>query len=125
MNNQTIVLNTLGDLTNRENRFASPRFADDYFSLLTGGAGQDGISDDLNDDNVPDLYPTLYPNVFNTPGSSSSRITPTTHQAIALLAFPVRLPRGLFPAPAEPRKRLWGGMDPFADAGRGQWRRDL
>ena len=31
---QTIVLNTLGSLTNRENRFASPRFSDD-FNVIT------------------------------------------------------------------------------------------
>ncbi|MDG3003328.1 PulJ/GspJ family protein [Paludisphaera mucosa] len=47
-----IVLNTLGDLTNRENRFAAPRFADDY--------NNDGVSDDGNADGVPDFYPTLY-----------------------------------------------------------------
>ena len=29
---QTIVLNTLSSLTNRENRFAAPRFSDDYFT---------------------------------------------------------------------------------------------
>lgn len=48
-----IVLNTLGDLTNRENRFAAPRFGNDYL----GGAGR---FDDSNGDGVPDFYPTLY-----------------------------------------------------------------
>src|SRR5262249_14390629 len=66
--NNPIVLNTLGDLTNRENRFASPRFANDFWNLTGGGAGvagPDGIPDDLNSDNVPDLYPSLYRHVFN------------------------------------------------------------
>lgn len=48
-----IVLNSLGDLTNRHNRFASPRFCHDYL----GGMG---IADDANGDGVPDFYPTLY-----------------------------------------------------------------
>jgi prepilin-type N-terminal cleavage/methylation domain-containing protein len=67
----TIVLNTLGDLTNRENRFAAPRFADDFVTISVAGSpptvvvpaaiGPDGISDDQNSDNVPDYYPTIYP----------------------------------------------------------------
>jgi type II secretory pathway pseudopilin PulG len=60
-----IVLNSLGDLTNRENRFASPRFADDFFSISAAGNVPDGFPDDLNADEVPDYYPTLYPGVFN------------------------------------------------------------
>jgi prepilin-type N-terminal cleavage/methylation domain-containing protein len=63
---QTIVLNTLSSLTNRENRFASPRFADDYYNLITATFVPDGFSDDVNGDKVPDLYPTLYPNVLAT-----------------------------------------------------------
>ncbi len=55
-----IVLNSLGDLTNRENRFASPRFANDFWNLVTGAAGTDGIPDDSNFDGMPDFYPTLY-----------------------------------------------------------------
>jgi type II secretory pathway component PulJ len=62
---QTIVLNTLGDLTNRENRFAYPRFANDFWNFSAADAGHDGYADDLNGDNVPDLYPSLYPHVFN------------------------------------------------------------
>jgi type II secretory pathway component PulJ len=62
-------LNTLGDLTNRENRAFSPRFGDDYF----GANGPDGVPDDFNlnsagviaGDGVPDFYPTLYPSVFS------------------------------------------------------------
>jgi prepilin-type N-terminal cleavage/methylation domain-containing protein len=63
---QTIVLNTLSSLTNRENRFASPRFADDYYNLIAGTFVPDGYSDDLNGDKVPDFYPSLYPNVLVT-----------------------------------------------------------
>ncbi len=90
-NNPTIVLNTLGDLTNRENRFAAPRFADDFWSLLTSAAGQDGISDDLNDDNVPDLYPSLYPGVFNAGLVFAPNYQPNA-TAINLLAFPYIFP---------------------------------
>ena len=36
---QTIVLNSLSSLANRENRFASPRFSDDYFTLTVGSDG--------------------------------------------------------------------------------------
>jgi prepilin-type N-terminal cleavage/methylation domain-containing protein len=56
------VPNTLGDLTNRENRFARPRFSDDYINAA-GAAVPDGIPDDSNGDGIPDRYPTLYPNV--------------------------------------------------------------
>ncbi len=66
---QTIVLNTLGDLTNRHNRFAYSRFANDFVGLPIGNPPTppplpDGLADDLNGDNVPDYYPTLYPGVF-------------------------------------------------------------
>jgi hypothetical protein len=73
---RTIILNTLGDLTNRENRFASPRFADDFATIVAGTVGPpptpttftdnvpDSLSDDRNSDNVPDYYPTIYPGVF-------------------------------------------------------------
>ena len=45
---QTIVLNTLGDLTNRENRFAYSRFANDFVNLVAGTSTPDGIADDNN-----------------------------------------------------------------------------
>lgn len=65
--NATPLPNTLGDLTNRENRFASPRFRNDYYPLaIPGFSAGDGIPDDNNLDGIPDSYPTLYPNVFNT-----------------------------------------------------------
>jgi hypothetical protein len=62
------ILNTLSDLTNRENRAFTPRFADDY----VGGAAAttpnpDGVTDDVNGDGIPDFYPTLYPGVFVAP----------------------------------------------------------
>jgi type II secretory pathway pseudopilin PulG len=68
-----IVLNSLGDLTNRENRAFSPRFSNDYvyFDKTAGAwaAGPDGIADDTNfaglGDGVPDFYPTLYANTSN------------------------------------------------------------
>jgi prepilin-type N-terminal cleavage/methylation domain-containing protein len=61
----TPVPNTLGDLTNRENRFPSPRFCDDFWSPANGNATPtDGISDDRNGDGVNDYYPTLYPNAI-------------------------------------------------------------
>lgn len=99
-NNSTIVLNTLGDLTNRENRFASPRFSDDFLTLgppsVAGGgatwsAGPDGLYDDTNDDNLPDLYPTLYPGVFNT-GLIFAPNYQANNSAINLLAFPFIYP---------------------------------
>lgn len=62
------IMNTLSDLTNRENRAFCPRFADDY----NGGASMtmpnpDGIADDFNGDGIRDFYPTLYPGVFSAP----------------------------------------------------------
>lgn len=65
--NTTPLPNTLGDLTNRENRFASPRFRNDFYPLaIPGFSASDGIPDDNNSDGIPDSYPTLYPNVFKT-----------------------------------------------------------
>jgi len=70
------ILNTLGNLTNRENRAFYPRFSNDYFTFVPGvgvTSGPDGKYDDYNPtdalsigDTVPDWWPTLYPNVFNT-----------------------------------------------------------
>ena len=51
------ILNTLGDLTNRENRAFYPRFSNDYLNNLHRRRSPDGLPDDLNGDNVPDLYP--------------------------------------------------------------------
>jgi hypothetical protein len=69
------ILNTLGDLTNRENRAFTPRFANDYFSPKTLLAhNPDGIVDDMQmnggnevgGDGLPDFYPTLYPALFSS-----------------------------------------------------------
>jgi prepilin-type N-terminal cleavage/methylation domain-containing protein len=73
----SIILNTLGDLTNRENRAFAPRFANDFQHVVPGppatlAQGPDNRVDDFNPDNignpagdgVPDYYPTLYPGVF-------------------------------------------------------------
>jgi hypothetical protein len=92
------ILNTLGDLTNRENRAFSPRFSDDYDG--------NGLPDDYNagalgvtGDGVPDYYPTLYPGVFNltNPLTNTSLINtsgyPTTgNYSAAFLAFPYIYP---------------------------------
>ena len=90
--NQTIILNSLGDLTNRENRFAYSRFANDFYDVNTGNYTKpDGIPDDLNNDNVPDLYPSLYPNVFNT-GLVNAPNYQGNATAINLLGFPFVFP---------------------------------
>ncbi len=52
-------LNTLGTLTNRENRFPRPRFSNDYYHAIANSATPDGIPDDRNNDGIPDYYPTL------------------------------------------------------------------
>src|SRR5271157_464514 len=63
--NNSVVLNTLANLSNRENRWAYQRFANDFQNNLTGlggppPGGPDNLADDFNGDNVPDYYPTLY-----------------------------------------------------------------
>lgn len=109
---QTVVLNTLGSLTNRENRFAAPRFSDDYFNLLAGNNTPDGFSDDLNADKVPDLYPTLYPNVLNTglinaPGYLNFYAANTPPFSLGLLAFPYLYP-GAYSFPQVLSKNQYG-----------------
>jgi prepilin-type N-terminal cleavage/methylation domain-containing protein len=92
-----IVLNTLGDLTNRENRFASPRFANDFIVNSTGLIGHDGIADDANADGIPDFYPTLYYNILpaNAPANPlifASNYTAPAHASYATMAFPFIFP---------------------------------
>lgn len=71
----SIILNTLGDLTNRENRAFSPRFGNDYQlpnPALVPIPGNDNLPDDFHlsggglwgPDGIPDYYPTLYPGVL-------------------------------------------------------------
>jgi prepilin-type N-terminal cleavage/methylation domain-containing protein len=104
---QTIILNTLGMLTNRENRAFSPRFANDYWDMTNisaanpnGAAGQDGIPDDLNSDNVPDSYPSLYFGVFS---ATNPNVT-GTWQLTFEPAYPAGVARqgASFPAMAFP-----------------------
>jgi len=92
----SVILNALGDLPNRENRFAYQRFSSDFQNLA--GAlvpGGDGLSDDLNGDNVPDYYPTLYPTVLaptNNAGQLIYEPIPANRQALGAMAFPFVFP---------------------------------
>ncbi|CAN5895865.1 hypothetical protein BH23PLA1_BH23PLA1_24130 [soil metagenome] len=99
-NDYTPILNTLGDLTNRENRMFRPRFADDYTTegdLET--SPPDGIPDDRNFDGVPDFYPTLYPrafaagliNTFDLMGNPFIPIPPAL-RTVETLPFPFLFP---------------------------------
>ena len=115
---QTIILNTLGDLTNRENRFAYSRFANDFYNSATGAFAPDGIPDDFNVDNVPDVYPTFYPNVFNT-SLINAPITRCRTQitVVPLLAFPYVFP-GACCTPECERGAPGEGRDQLADSRR-------
>ena len=91
-----IILNTLGDLTNRENRAFTPRFVNDFTAVsdttIPPALSPDGIPDDDNGDSVPDFWPSLYPNaiaagLLNEPlpakrtyGSSSNMAFPYIYQ---------------------------------------------
>lgn len=88
------VLNTLGDLTNRENRFASPRFSNDFIDNKYNTAGQDLVPDDQNFDTVPDFYPSLYPNLFSGPYKNPI----TGYYLVNEPAFPSGSPRASLPA---------------------------
>jgi type II secretory pathway component PulJ len=106
-----IILNTLGDLTNRENRFGYSRFASDYVQHSAPWTPiPDGLPDDENPDNslnfigdgVPDYYPTLYPYVFGNSSPTSPRrvweapgpIPPTACRKVSpdTMAFPYVFP---------------------------------
>jgi prepilin-type N-terminal cleavage/methylation domain-containing protein len=127
----SIVLNTLGDLTNRENRAFSPRFSDDYVTIgVTNGTvsyspGPDGLSDDENSDNVPDYYPSLYWNLFNgTLGTSAQRIFETGYPNLSrpantttLMGFPFIFP-GAYSSPQIVTSDAYGWIhapSPFAN----------
>ncbi len=77
---EVIILNTLGDLTNRENRFASPRFVNDFVQVsdttATAVNSSDGVPDDQNGDTVPDFWPSLYPNAIAA--GLLNEVVPTT-----------------------------------------------
>ncbi len=86
-NNNSVVLNTLANLTNRENRAFYSRFGDD-FEDLQRKHNPDGLADDFNQDNVPDYYPTLYPGIFG-PASASGGTGPASSNGGNQLVFEV------------------------------------
>jgi len=102
--NNSVILNTLSDLTNRENRPFYQRFSSDfedisgYFPLPPLPPYGDGLTDDTNGDNVPDFYPTLYPQILNYTGAAGQLIWepnyPAPRQLAAMLtmAFPFVYP---------------------------------
>ncbi len=70
------ILNTLGDLSNRENRAFSPRYANDFVTNnpATGATPPDNLPDDENldgsnipvGDGIPDYLRTFYPQVLSS-----------------------------------------------------------
>ncbi len=69
------LANDLGDLTNRERRFARQRFCNDYWDTrnsTNGGGTRDGIIDDGNQDGIPDYWPTLTLSQVNQAGSNAA-----------------------------------------------------
>jgi type II secretory pathway component PulJ len=113
------ILNTLGDLTDRENRAFSPRFFNDNWGA-TAADPPDGVVDDLNaggGNGVPDYYPTLYPNAVN--GLTNEVAAPARPRGnYGLMPFPYIFP-GAYSKPAPGSfnsARGWiHGLDP-ADA---------
>ena len=93
----SVVLNTLADLTNRENRWAYQRFANDFQSNMTGAVPPDNLADDFNGDNVPDYYPSLYGGLFANPTNQLVFEPPTFTAPLvptfrSLMAFPYVFP---------------------------------
>src|SRR5271157_2129984 len=91
----SVILNTLADLTNRENRWAYPRFSSDfedvYGNLKSYGDGQsdDGSVTAQNADNVPDYSPALYPTVLPVAGGGPGPpLNSNTNQNITLIYEP-------------------------------------
>ena len=123
----SLILNTLGDLTNRENRAFSPRFANDYRDPgdIDGDGNTnepDGIPDDTNSNGVPDFYPTLYPLLFNgtTLINEGADTTPSrTTSTYADKPFPFIFP-GAYSRPAlETVNSVQGwihGLDPSVNS---------
>ncbi len=96
-----IIFNTLGQLTNRENRYAAPPFCNDFAQLTSISppawvAGGDGIPDDFNGDSVNDFVPSLYYNVpaglINEAPPLVSGQTRGTYATFATVAFPYVYP---------------------------------
>ena len=94
----SVVLNTLANLTNRENRWAYQRFANDYWNKGLNVVGPDGLADDLNQDNVPDYYPTLYPGAFAYAAGAAGQLIYEPYYlqfnrpGMALMSFPYVFP---------------------------------
>jgi type II secretory pathway component PulJ len=92
------TLNTLGDLTNRQNRAFSPRFVDDFSNNTSGAPVPDGIPDDVNGNGIPDFYPTLYPQILtnaarvNDPGNGTRNTFVASNPQV--LSFPFVYPNG-------------------------------
>jgi len=91
-----IILNTLADLTNRENRFAYSRFSDDFYDQASNANGYDFRPDDRNFDTVPDYYPSLYygvwsANLLNEPAPRGAALRPQSSSADTM-AFPYTFP---------------------------------
>jgi prepilin-type N-terminal cleavage/methylation domain-containing protein len=104
----TIVLNTLGNLTNRENRAFYPRFSNDFYNTDPAAAQAgaqpvssslpDGIPDDVNQDNVPDLYPSLYPGLFSSSiGGTGPPADAFTGKSTNQLVFELNYPNSARP----------------------------
>lgn len=76
----TIVqLNTLGDLTNRQYRYASPQFPNDLDT--------NGVPDDNNSDTVDDYYPSLSPSAVNA-GTLVNEPNPVNNRLLTVQAMP-------------------------------------
>jgi type II secretory pathway pseudopilin PulG len=118
----SVVLNTLANLTNRENRWAYQRFANDFQNNLTGAGlplpgGPDNLADDFNGDNVPDYYPSLYGGVFSNPNTLTFEppypAPPMVPGYRNLMAFPYVFPgaysrpQTLGPAPSHTTNYGW------------------
>jgi type II secretory pathway component PulJ len=101
--------NSLGDLTNRQNRFATPRFMNDYLDPNDfdndGDIGEpDGIADDDNGDGIPDYYPTLYPGNlalrnylgYGQPGTLNNQYDPLPFPFVFPGTYSVNSPGGWY-----------------------------
>ncbi|MDR3637663.1 MAG: prepilin-type N-terminal cleavage/methylation domain-containing protein [Isosphaeraceae bacterium] len=108
------ILNTLGDLTNRENRAFYPRFCNAYVT----GTGQ---RDDVNVDSVADWWPTLYPSVFSTGLVNPTQLfvrspnTTTNAHFPDLMSFPYTFP-GAY-SQADPSSNGGGVLHGMGSAG--------
>jgi len=70
------VPNTLGDLTNRENRAFRPRFTSKYIAIkgVYDDFGGEGTTANPLPNGIPDYYPTLYPNVLTSTLTRSNSV---------------------------------------------------